>query len=79
MPTKRTRIARHRVEGVSDTALWVMGDRKLYPEPEYVNRLELRVIPSPDYPTTDYIACKAFWDSRSDMICSRPLQLLKSK
>jgi hypothetical protein len=67
MPRK-LRTPKTRNEEISETALWVMGDRRLYPEPEHVNPWELLTNPALDYPTTDYIACKALWDSCSEMI-----------
>ena len=62
MPRK-LRNPKRRIEGVSETALWVMGDRVLYPEPQEPDRWELLDL---DYPTTAWEKCKALWESARD-------------
>lgn len=66
MATKRQRITRKIVENLSETALWALGDRKLYPEPEQVNDWELIVAPGFDYPGCN--DCKPAWESVKEQI-----------
>jgi hypothetical protein len=59
---------RNIVPGVSETAFWAMGDKKLYPEPEEVNKWEL-IGPIPlNYPTVTFGECKKLWDSAKGQI-----------
>jgi hypothetical protein len=67
MPRK-LRNPKARFEQTSPTALWVLGDRKLYPEPINVDSWELMVSPSLDYPTVDFDKSKALWDSCKDHV-----------
>ncbi len=68
MPTKRTRVSRNIIPNISETALWVLGDRILYPKPESVNKWELIAAPGLDFPTCAFKECKAVWDPAKDPI-----------
>jgi hypothetical protein len=68
MPTKRTRTTRNIIADISETALWILGDRILYLEPAHIDSWEIF--------TTGLDAClicsenQQIWDSAKDQVLS---------
>ena len=64
MPRK-LRTPKERIEGLSDTAMWILGDKVLYPEPENLDRWEEFNL---GFPTCTWEQCRTIWESASGEI-----------
>lgn len=67
MPTKRRRVERNIIEGISETAMHVMGDGELYPEPEG-GLDDWELLMSVGYPTVCWEESRRKWNAARDRI-----------